>query len=121
MIALAADLRCLVCQNESLAGSPAALANDLREEIRTLMRSGKSDEEVIAYLTQRYGDFVLYRPPVKPVTWVLWFGPFALLLGSGGAFYLYVSRRNRQLTELGPRTTPSNGTVKVCDGRSIRS
>lgn len=99
MIALAADLRCLVCQNESLAGSPAPLANDLRKEIRELMQAGKSDAEIIAYLTQRYGDFVLYRPPVKPLTWLLWFGPFALLVGFGGAFYRFVGRRNRRLDE----------------------
>ena len=79
MIALAADLRCLVCQNESLAASPAALAEDLRQEIREMMRQGRSDEEIVRFLTQRYGDFVLYRPPVKSTTWPLWFGPFVLL------------------------------------------
>ena len=97
MIRLSEDLRCLVCQNESLAGSRADLAQDLRREIRDLMRAGKSDEEVIAYLTQRYGDFVLYKPPVKPVTWLLWFGPFVLLVGAVGGLLVYLKRRSRRV------------------------
>jgi cytochrome c-type biogenesis protein CcmH len=76
------DVRCLVCQNESLADSRAELALDLRREIRKQMKAGKSDEEVVAFLTERYGDFVLYRPPLKPSTYPLWFGPFALLAGA---------------------------------------
>lgn len=93
LVNLAEDLRCLVCQNESLAGSRAALAEDLRREIRTQMKAGKNDREVVAYLTERYGDFVLYRPPFKPVTWLLWLGP-ALFLGiGGGAWYLTLRRR----------------------------
>ena len=71
---------CLVCQNESLASSRAELANDLREEVRGLIQQNKSDAEIKQYLVQRYGDFVLYRPAVKPLTYLLWFGPFALLL-----------------------------------------
>jgi cytochrome c-type biogenesis protein CcmH len=82
MVNLASDLRCLVCQNESLAGSHAELAEDLRKEIRSQMKAGKSDKEVIEYLTTRYGDFVLYRPPFKPVTYLLWLGPL-LFLGIG--------------------------------------
>lgn len=93
MIALSENLRCLVCQNESLAGSHAELAEDLRQEIRVQLRAGKSDKQVIEYLTQRYGDFVLYNPPVKPLTWVLWFGPFALLIGAAGGLYAYIKRR----------------------------
>ena len=100
MIKLSEDLRCLVCQNESLAGSRADLAQDLRQEIREQMRAGKSDEQVVDYLTQRYGDFVLYKPPVKPLTWLLWFGPFALLIGSVGGLYAYIKRRgNRPVDE----------------------
>jgi cytochrome c-type biogenesis protein CcmH len=79
LVTIAEELRCLVCQNESLAGSRADLANDLRREVRTLIRSGKSDAEIKEFLVSRYGDFVLYRPPVKPTTWLLWFGPLALL------------------------------------------
>lgn len=82
LIAIAEDLRCLVCQNESLAGSRAELANDLRREVRALIKSGKSDAEIKAFLVDRYGDFVLYKPPVKPTTWLLWFGPLMLLLGA---------------------------------------
>jgi cytochrome c-type biogenesis protein CcmH len=97
MISLSEDLRCLVCQNESLAGSHADLAQDLRQEIRDQMRSGKSDEQVVDYLTQRYGDFVLYKPPLKPLTWLLWFGPFVLLFGTAGGFYFYLKRRGTRL------------------------
>lgn len=97
MIALSEDLRCLVCQNESLAGSRAELAQDLRQEIRDQLRAGKNDKEVIEYLTQRYGDFVLYKPPLKPLTWLLWFGPFVLLIGAAGGFYLYLKRRGARL------------------------
>ncbi|MDD4943490.1 MAG: cytochrome c-type biogenesis protein CcmH [Rhodoferax sp.] len=82
LITIAEELRCLVCQNESLAGSRADLANDLRREVRSLIRSGKSDAEIKEFLVSRYGDFVLYRPPVKPTTWLLWFGPLLLLLGA---------------------------------------
>jgi cytochrome c-type biogenesis protein CcmH len=93
MINLATDLRCLVCQNESLAGSHAELAEDLRKEIRAQMKSGKNDKQVIDYLTERYGDFVLYRPPFKPVTYLLWLGP-VLFLGLGaGLWYLALKRR----------------------------
>jgi cytochrome c-type biogenesis protein CcmH len=93
LVNLAEDLRCLVCQNESLAGSHAELAEDLRREIREQMKAGKSDREVIEYLTNRYGDFVLYRPPFKPVTYVLWLGPLLFLAIGGGAWYLTLRRR----------------------------
>ena len=82
LVSIAEELRCLVCQNESLAGSRADLAMDLRREVRTLIKSGKSDAEIKEYLVSRYGDFVLYRPPVKPTTWLLWFGPLLLLIGA---------------------------------------
>ena len=79
------QLRCLVCQNESLAGSQAELAQDLRREVYEMLRAGKSKEEIISFLVARYGDFVLYSPPLKPSTYPLWFGPFALL-GVAGFF-----------------------------------
>lgn len=82
LIAISEELRCLVCQNESLAGSRADLAMDLRREIRSLIKSGKTDAEIMEFMVNRYGDFVRYRPPVKPVTWMLWFGPFLLLIGA---------------------------------------
>ena len=84
---LSQDLRCLVCQNTTLADSSAPLAEDLRQEIRKLMREGKSDQEVVDYLVARYGDFVRYRPPVNIETALLWFGPFFLLII--GALVLY--------------------------------
>lgn len=93
LIKLAEDLRCLVCQNESLAGSHAELAADLRREIREQMKAGKSDKEVIAYLTARYGDFVLYRPPFKPVTYLLWLGPLLFLGVGAGIWYLTLKKR----------------------------
>lgn len=79
---IAAELRCLVCQNESLASSNAELAVDLRREVRGLIEQGQSDADIRTFLVSRYGDFVLYKPEVKPVTWLLWFGPFVLLLGA---------------------------------------
>jgi len=82
LMAISEELRCLVCQNESLAGSRADLALDLRREIRTLIKAGKTDAEIMDFMVSRYGDFVRYRPPVKPITWVLWFGPFLLLIGA---------------------------------------
>jgi len=90
LIHISEELRCLVCQNESLASSRAELANDLREEVRKLIREDKSDSQIKEYLVTRYGDFVLYKPEVKPLTWVLWFGPFLLLVLAitGMAYYL---------------------------------
>ncbi len=82
LIVIAEELRCLVCQNESLAGSRADLAMDLRREVRTLIKEGKTDSEIKEFLVSRYGDFVLYRPPVTPTTWLLWFGPLLLLIGA---------------------------------------
>jgi len=77
---IAIELRCLVCQNETIAGSHADLAVDLRNQIRAQLQSGKSKDDIIAYMVDRYGDFVLYKPPVKSNTLVLWFGPFIILL-----------------------------------------
>jgi len=96
LVHISGDLRCLVCQNESLASSHAKLADDLREEVRSLIKQDKSDDEIKEFLTARYGDFVLYRPTVKPMTWALWFGPFALLLGALTAMILYLRQRQRQ-------------------------
>lgn len=99
--AIADELRCLVCQNESLAASRADLAEDLRREIRAQMKAGLDDRQVIAYLTERYGDFVLYRPPLKPVTYLLWSGP-ALFLGLGAVVWYMTLRRRRALGEAPP-------------------
>ncbi len=93
---LETELRCLVCQNQTLAESPAGLAGDLRREIRLLADAGKSNEEIKQHLRERYGDFVLYRPPVGSKTWLLWFGPFALLFGGGGLLWWIARQRQAQ-------------------------
>lgn len=90
---LSTELRCLVCQNSTLADSDAPLAQDLRNEIRKLIDDGKTDEEVVAYLVARYGDFVTFRPPVNASTALLWFGPFIMLLI--GAIILIVTLKKR--------------------------
>ena len=92
---LESQLRCLVCQNQTLAESDAPLAADLRKEVRALAVSGKSDDDIRSYLVARYGDFVLYKPPVKPVTYLLWFGPFLLLATGLGVWLLTLRRRAR--------------------------
>lgn len=74
------ELRCLVCQNQDLADSNAGLAKDLRAQVYSLVKDGKSDSEITAYLTNRYGDFILFKPPIKQITYLLWFGPFIFLL-----------------------------------------
>jgi cytochrome c-type biogenesis protein CcmH len=89
---LETELRCLVCQNQTLADSSAPLAEDLRREVRQLAVAGKSDDEIRTYLTSRYGDFVLYNPPVQRTTWLLWFGPLALL-AAGALAWWWVARR----------------------------
>ncbi|MBP5989270.1 MAG: cytochrome c-type biogenesis protein CcmH [Piscinibacter sp.] len=92
---VASELRCLVCQNQTIADSHADLAQDLRNQVRDMLRQGKSEAEILAYMTQRYGDFVLYRPPVKPVTTLLWFGPAVLLIGGVIVLMLVLRRRSR--------------------------
>ena len=96
---LSQELRCLVCQNETLADSRADLAEDLRSKIREQMKAGKSDKEIVAFLTDRYGDFVLYRPPVKPTTYLLWFGPFALLITGLALLFRYLKQRRELISE----------------------
>lgn len=95
VMALSAELRCLVCQNQSLADSNADLAVDLRNQVRAMLSAGKSEAEVKAFMTERYGDFVLYRPPVKGTTVLLWAGPFVLLLVAVGGLFLHLARRRR--------------------------
>jgi cytochrome c-type biogenesis protein CcmH len=96
---LSRELRCLQCQNQTLADSPAGLAADLRREIRIQMKAGKSDQEVIAFLTQRYGDFILYKPRVTYTTYLLWFGPFVLLLGGLYLLFYYIKQRRDLIIE----------------------
>jgi cytochrome c-type biogenesis protein CcmH len=100
LVDISQELRCMVCQNESLASSHAELAEDLRREVRDLIVQGKTDSEIKTFLVDRYGDFVLYRPEVKPLTWVLWFGPFFLLLLAAFALGAYLRQRKKQVTSL---------------------
>lgn len=95
LVNLAGELRCLVCQNESLASSRADLAHDLREEIREQIRQGKTDQQIKDYLVARYGDFVLYRPPVQSNTWLLWGGPFLFLLAGLAGLLVFLRQRLR--------------------------
>lgn len=98
MLRIANELRCLVCQNQTIADSQADLAVDLRRQVRELLQRGDTDAQVIAYMTDRYGDFVLYRPPVKAATWLLWFGPALLLVGGLGTL-AWVLRRRAKLDD----------------------
>jgi cytochrome c-type biogenesis protein CcmH len=123
VMALSQELRCLVCQNETLADSRADLANDLRNQIREQMKAGKSDKEIVAYLTERYGKFILYNPPIDPTTYLLWFGPFVLLLAGLFILFRYLKQRRnliidqplsadeRQRAERLLSTTPRKGTA----------
>ena len=95
MVAISEELRCLVCQNESLSGSHAELAQDLRREIRTLIAQGKTDKEILDFMVARYGDFVRYPPPLKPTTWLWWGGPCLLLGGGIAALIAFLRRRAR--------------------------
>ena len=95
---LISKLRCLVCQNESLAGSQAELAQDLRNEVYRMLRAGQSEDEILDFLVARYGDFVLYDPPLKPSTYVLWFGPF-VIIGIAAFFMLRAVLRRKPSTE----------------------
>lgn len=92
--AITSELRCLVCQNQTIADSHAELAVDLKNQVREMVRNGKTRDDVVDYMVQRYGDFVRYRPPVKPTTYLLWAGPFLLL--AGGLTLLIVNLRRRK-------------------------
>jgi cytochrome c-type biogenesis protein CcmH len=95
MLKIATELRCLVCQNQTIADSHAELAVDLRQQVREMLAKGQSDQQVLDYMTARYGDFVLYKPPVKTTTMLLWYGPGAMvLLGLGGLVWM-LRRRSR--------------------------
>ncbi|MDD5250766.1 MAG: cytochrome c-type biogenesis protein CcmH [Rhodocyclaceae bacterium] len=100
LIDISSEMRCLVCQNESLAGSHADLAQDLRRELRGLIKEGKSDAEIKEFMVSRYGDFVLYRPQVKPLTWLLWAGPFVFLIAGIVALIAFLRRRGREVKDV---------------------
>jgi cytochrome c-type biogenesis protein CcmH len=105
---LETELRCLVCQNQTLAESPAGLAGDLRREIRLLADSGKSNEDIKEFLRARYGDFVLYQPAVNSKTYLLWFGPFVLLLGGGVIAFVMARQRQARAASMGTQPTMSD-------------
>jgi cytochrome c-type biogenesis protein CcmH len=130
LMAISSELRCLVCQNESLAASNADLAVDLRREIRTMIKADRSDQQILDFLVDRYGDFVRYRPPFKPLTWALWLGPFVLFV-LGAAILYRRTRRPTQATEPAgntPDLSPEQiakanallaGEPVIDDGRSL--
>jgi len=95
MLKITSELRCLVCQNQTVADSNAGLADDLRREVRTMIQKGASDEEIKRFMTDRYGDFVLYRPPLKTATALLWVGPGVLLVGGLAVLAIVLRRRSR--------------------------
>ncbi len=96
VMAISEELRCLVCQNQTIADSHADLAIDLKNQVREMLVQGKTNQEVTEYMVQRYGDFVLYRPPIKSTTWLLWLGPFLLLAGGIVMLGLKLRLSNRQ-------------------------
>lgn len=100
MLALTVDLRCLVCQNESIADSRAEFSNDIRREIREQIKDNKTDKEIVQFLVDRYGDFVLYNPPMKPTTILLWFGPAILFAIGLGSLIVYLKRRRVQIEDV---------------------
>jgi cytochrome c-type biogenesis protein CcmH len=100
LVKIAEELRCLVCQNESIAGSQAELAVDLRNEVRDLIKAGKTDRQIKDFLVTRYGEFVLYRPQFKPTTYALWIGPFVLLLVGFVALFAYLRKRSRKIEDV---------------------
>ena len=113
MLAISSELRCLVCQNQTIADYHAELAVDLRAQVREMLQAGKTDQEITEYMTARYGDFVLYRPPFKTLTAVLWVGPGAMVLIGLGALFAVLRRRSRMPAEQfepeepeGPTGTP---------------
>ena len=113
---IAHELRCLVCQNETIAASHADLAVDLRTQIREQLQAGRTEAEILDFMVARYGDFVLYRPPVKPVTWLLWGGPFILLLAM--SLWLWrMLRRRRAMAEASPLTDDERQQARALLGR----
>ena len=96
---LLSELRCLVCQNQTVAESPADLSNDLRVEVKEMLERGATDQEILKFMSDRYGDFVLYNPPVKPRTYLLWIGPFLLLVGGVIIALMLVRRRSKSIAD----------------------
>ena len=110
---LSEELRCLVCQNQTIADSNAELAQDLRREIRGMIKDGKSDKEIIDFMVARYGDFVLYRPPVKGITLLLWGAPIALMLLGLFILQRYLRRRAKRMTDDQPLSAAENSRAEA--------
>ncbi|NDG40392.1 MAG: cytochrome c-type biogenesis protein CcmH [Betaproteobacteria bacterium] len=106
MMALSAELRCLVCQNQTIADSHAGLAEDLRQQIREMLAKGMTERQILDYMTERYGDFVLYRPPFKASTALLWVGPALLMAGALGSLLVVLRRRQRMAASAFDPDTP---------------
>ena len=117
VMALSAELRCLVCQNQTIADSNAGLASDLRDEIREMMRKGQSDDQIVAFMVDRYGDFVLYRPPFKATTALLWLGPLLLALAGIVALFLRLARRRRAVGEPDLAPADEERARRLLEGR----
>lgn len=113
MIELTQNLRCLVCQNESIADSQADFSNDIRREIRTQISANKTNPEIIEFMVERYGDFVLYDPPFKPTTFLLWFGPLILFIGGLATLIVYLRRRRLQVGEVVPLSETERKQVET--------
>jgi cytochrome c-type biogenesis protein CcmH len=117
VMALSAELRCLVCQNQTIADSNAGLASDLRDEIREMMRKGQSDEQIVAFMVDRYGDFVLYRPPFKAATALLWLGPLLLALAGIVTLFVRLARRRRAVGEPDLAPADEERARRLLEGR----
>jgi cytochrome c-type biogenesis protein CcmH len=109
---ISAELRCLVCQNQTIADSSAGLAVDLKNQVRDMVKQGQSQDEIVEYMVTRYGDFVLYRPPVKPTTMLLWAGPFLLLLVGLTVLVINLRKRAAQLKD-GDLSSEENERLKA--------
>jgi cytochrome c-type biogenesis protein CcmH len=109
MLTIASELRCLVCQNHTIADSSAGLAVDLRNQVREMLKAGQSNEQILRYMTDRYGDFVLYRPPFKATTYLLWFGPL-LVFASGAYMLVAILRKRAALPDESFEPDPSSDT-----------
>ena len=116
VMAIAAELRCLVCQNQTIAESDADLAKDLRNQVREKLLQGQSERDIMDYMTARYGDFVLWRPPFKPITLLLWLGP-VLLLAAGLLTLLYLLARQRDAGEVELSEAERARAVRLLDSR----
>ena len=118
---LGEELRCLVCQNQTIADSNAPLALDLRNQIRAQIAQGRSDDQIRAYMVDRYGDFVLYKPPFKATTLVLWLGPLLLLVVGAGVFWTVVSRRRPKVAPAEPQPGRRAEVEALLEGRAAES